>query len=157
MLKLIILSVMGGLFTLPVLAQSTATVFAPPSNVRNRPNGEIICTITKKVSLNVYQKKGKWYYTDYCGGGYINQSEIRSVNTGSRNITDRAKVIGIKQGQLSLRDSPDGRSLTGLNNGNAVRILEQQGNWAYVEVISGPSAGINGMKGWVNSHYLALF
>jgi hypothetical protein len=126
---------------------------------QDRPNGEIVCTVSEKVSLDVYQKEGEWYYTDYCGGGYIHQSQIRfqSANTGASNTTDRAKVVGIKQGQLALRDAPDGRSLAGLNNGNVVQILEQQGNWAYVQVISGPNAQINSMKGWVNSHYLALF
>lgn len=152
-------ALLTNLLTFPVLAQSTATVFAPPSNIRNRPNGEIICTINGKISLTVYQREGQWYYTDYCGGGYIHQSQIRlqSSNSESGYTTDRARVVGLKQGQLALRDAPNGNSLAGLNNGNVVQILEQNGKWAYVQVISGPNAQINGMQGWVNSSYLALF
>lgn len=143
----------------PALAQSTAYVFDPPSNVRNVPNGAIICTIARRSTLNVYQKEGQWYYTDACGGGYIHQSQIRwrSSNFNGNNLSNRARVVGIQRGQLALRDSPNGNSLAGLNNGNVVQIIEQQNNWAYVEVISGPNARINGMRGWVNSYYLALF
>jgi serine/threonine-protein kinase len=158
MFKPSIVSVISNFIAFPVLAQSTATVFAPPTNIRNRPNGEIICTVNKKVSLDVYQKEGQWYYTDYCGGGYIHQSQIRLQSaSGSSNTTERARVVGLKQGQLALRDAPNGRSLAGLNNGNVVQILEQQGNWAYVQVINGPNSRVNGMQGWVNSYYLALF
>jgi hypothetical protein len=141
------------------MAQSTAYISASPSNIRNAPNGEIICTITKKISFNLYQKEGQWYYTDLCGGGYVHQSQLRFQSTDSEpdTLTDRARVVGIKKGQLALRDSPNGRSLAGLNNGNVVQILDQQGNWAYVRVISGPNAQVNGKRGWVNSYYLALF
>ena len=48
-------------------------------------------------------------------------------------------------------------AIVSLNNGNVVQILQQQGNWAYVQVISGPNSQVNGMQGWVNSYYLALF
>lgn len=154
----IITALISSFFALPTLAQSIAFVSAPPSNIRNRPNGEIICTVTKRVSLNIYQQEGEWYYTDVCGGGYIHQSQIRlSANFDASHLTDRAKVVELKQGQLALRDAPNGKSLAGLNNGNIVQILAQHNNWAYVQVISGPNAQINGMKGWVNSHYLALF
>jgi serine/threonine-protein kinase len=157
--SLIASTLMSSFLSVPVLAQSTARIFAPPSNIRNAPDGEIICTITKKISLTVYQKEDQWYYTDLCGGGYIHQSQIRfqGSNRDHNSATDRARVVGIKQGQLALRDAPNGRSLAGLNNGNVVEILEQQGNWAYVKVLSGSNPRINGMRGWVNSYYLALF
>ncbi|MEB3215808.1 MAG: SH3 domain-containing protein [Nostocales cyanobacterium 94392] len=159
MLKPLIMStVISSIWAVPALAQSAAYVFAPPTNIRNAPNGEIICTITKKTSINVYQKQNQWYYTDLCGGGYIHQSQIRLQTTNSdENTSNQARVVGIKTGQLSLRDSPNGRSLVGLNNGNVVKIIDQQGNWAYVEVLNGPNAKVKGMRGWVNSYYLALF
>jgi Bacterial SH3 domain len=152
-------TLISGFLAVPAMAQSTAYVFAPPSNVRNAPGGEIICSITKKISINVYQREGQWYYTDSCGGGYIHQSQIRfqAAPESENTLTNRARVVGIKQGQLALRDSPNGNSMAGLNNGNVVQILSQQGNWAYVQVINGPNSRINGMKGWVNSYYLALF
>ncbi|AKG22233.1 SH3 domain-containing protein [Calothrix sp. 336/3] len=153
---LIISTVITSLTSTVAQAQSTASVFAPPSNIRNAPSGEIICTINKKITLEVSQQQNGWYYTSLCGGGYIHKSQIRFQNS-NKNISNQAKVVGIKQGQLALRNLPNGRSLAGLNNGNVVNILAQQGNWAYVEVINGPNAKINGMRGWVNSYYLALF
>jgi hypothetical protein len=152
-------TLISSFLAVPALAQSTAYVFAPPSNVRNAPNGEIVCSITKKISFNIYRQEGQWYYTDLCGGGYIHQSQIRfqAAPESENNLTNQAKVVGIKRGQLALRDSPNGNSMAGLNNGNVVQILSQQGNWAYVQVISGTNARINGMRGWVNSYYLALF
>jgi serine/threonine-protein kinase len=146
---------LGGLLAAPGLAQSTAVVFAPPSNVRNAPNGAITCTLSRKVSITVYQKEGQWYYTDACGGGYIHQSQIRLQ--GGAVTSNRARVTGIRQGKLALRSSPNGQAIAGLNNGNVVQILEQQGNWAYVRVIQGPNRRVTGLKGWVNSYFLALF
>jgi SH3-like domain-containing protein len=155
---IISLAVLSSFVSVPVLAQSAAYIFAPPSNIRNVPEGEIICTINNRVTINVYERSGQWYYTDYCGGGYIHQSQIRFQGANpNQSPTSRARVVGLKQGQLALRDYPNGNSLAGLNNGNVVEILEQQANWAYVRVISGPNAQINGREGWVNSYYLALF
>ncbi|BFM38485.1 SH3 domain-containing protein [Synechocystis sp. LKSZ1] len=147
--------IFGSLLAAPALAQSTAVVIAPPSNVRNTPNGAIICTLSRRISITVYQKEGLWYYTDACGGGYIHQSQIRFQ--GAAATGNRARVTGIRQGQLALRASPNGRAIAGLNNGNVVQILEQQGNWAYVRVVQGPNRRVTGREGWVNSYYLALF
>ncbi|MFW9258888.1 hypothetical protein [Nostoc sp. CALU 546] len=63
-------------------------------------------------------------------------------------------VVNIKSGQLALRDSPNGQSRAGLNNGNNVLLKEQEGIWAYVSVIQGPNTRVNGLSGWVNSNYL---
>ncbi|WP_190241089.1 hypothetical protein [Nostoc sp. 'Peltigera membranacea cyanobiont' 210A] len=63
-------------------------------------------------------------------------------------------VVNIKSGQLALRDSPNGQSRAGLNNGNNVLLKEQEGIWAYVSVIQGPNTRVNGLEGWVNSNYL---
>jgi serine/threonine-protein kinase len=142
-------------FAAPSLAQSSAHVFAPPSNVRNAPNGEIICTISRHINITVYEPTGEWYYTDQCGGGYIHRSQIRLQ--GHTQQGSRAKVVGLKQGQLALRTTPNGQVTAGLNNGNVVQILEQRENWAYVRVTQGPNKRVAGMEDWVNSYYLALF
>ncbi|NJL64489.1 MAG: hypothetical protein HC903_25030 [Methylacidiphilales bacterium] len=63
-------------------------------------------------------------------------------------------VTGIETGQLALRFKPNGKSRAGLDNGNEVRPIRWQGNWAYVQVLYGPNSRINGLKGWVNSNYL---
>lgn len=60
-----------------------ATVFAPPSNVRDRPNGNIVCTITTRRQINVYRfydNSQQWLSTDACGSnryGVIHISQIR--------------------------------------------------------------------------------
>jgi hypothetical protein len=55
-----------------------AIVFAPPSNVRNSPNGEILCSVRTRQAINVYGREGQWYLTDFCGGrGYIHEGQVR--------------------------------------------------------------------------------
>lgn len=62
----------------------TALVFDPPSNVRDVPNGRIICSVKKRTRIRiigitgVYDENGTWYYTDVCGRiGVIHSSQIR--------------------------------------------------------------------------------
>lgn len=58
--------------------ESRALVFDPPSNVRLTPNGETLCSIRARQSINVFSKDGEWYKTDHRGGsGYIHQSQLR--------------------------------------------------------------------------------
>jgi len=58
-------------------------VFAPPSNVRTEPNGQIICTIQNAKTITTYGiynygEKGNWQYTDACGKlGVIDSSQFR--------------------------------------------------------------------------------
>lgn len=63
-------------------------------------------------------------------------------------------VKDIQTGQLALRFSPGGKSKAGLDNGNSVRVIREQKNWAYVEVERGPNDRVKGLQGWVNSNYL---
>lgn len=86
--KLVNLSLMAALavptvavsfFTTPIaIAQSTrkAVVFDPPSNIRAVPNGQIICSVQSMTVINVYGQNNGWYKTDYCGQGYIHQSQV---------------------------------------------------------------------------------
>jgi hypothetical protein len=64
-------------------------------------------------------------------------------------------VINIRSGQLALRNRPNGASKAGLNNGNHVYLMKQQGIWAYVSVIKGSNSRLQDMEGWVNSNYLS--
>lgn len=65
-------------------------------------------------------------------------------------------VVNIRTGQLALRFSPNGESRAGLDNGNTVELLQGgPGVWRYIRVLDGPNYRINGLKGWVNSNYLA--
>ena len=55
-----------------------AVVFAPPSNIRDVPNGDILCTIEETGNLSVFGSTGSWYYTNACGSfGVIHSSQIR--------------------------------------------------------------------------------
>lgn len=55
-----------------------AFVFDPPSNVRESPNGDILCSVQRTSTINIYGSTGEWYYTDVCGSmGVIHSSQIR--------------------------------------------------------------------------------
>ena len=142
------------------IAQSTrkAIVFAPPSNIRAVPNGQIICSVRSATSINIYSYRNGWYETDYCGWGYIHQSQVRfPQQTQTRQPNIFCDVINIQRGQLALRFTPNGESRAGLDNGNIVRPLKKQGIWSYVRVLDGPNNRVNGLEGWVNSNYLACY
>lgn len=55
-----------------------AIVFDPPSNVRDSPNGEILCSVQTQQTINIYGSSGDWYRTDVCGTtGFIHNSQLR--------------------------------------------------------------------------------
>jgi len=55
-----------------------AIVFDPPSNVRSSANGEILCSVRERMTINIYGSTSGWYYTDVCGPmGVIHRSQIR--------------------------------------------------------------------------------
>jgi Bacterial SH3 domain len=143
------------------IAQSSqdAVVFAPPSNIRSTPNGNVICSVPNIKTINVYGYENGWYQTDFCGGwGYIHESQIRlKQNFQATKPQIFCDVVNIKKGQLALRFSPNGKSRAGLNNGNTVKVLNEQGNWDYVRVMQGANSRVNGLEGWVNSNYLSCY
>jgi hypothetical protein len=54
-----------------------AIVFDPPSNVRQSPNGDSLCSVRERTTINIYGSTGDWYYTDICGTmGVIHFSQI---------------------------------------------------------------------------------
>ena len=135
-------------------AKTTAYVYDPPSNIRFRPNGDVVCQVTRRTEINIYNYSGGWYSTDYCGSpGYIHESQVNRVQgLDSRSVCN---VVGIERGQLALRFAPGGDSRAGLNNGNAVRILRAGSQpWVYVRVVNGPNRQVDGLEGWVNRNYL---
>ncbi len=55
-----------------------AIVFNPPSNIRDTPNGNILCSINHVTPIDIYGSTGDWYYTDACGSmGMIHSSQVR--------------------------------------------------------------------------------
>lgn len=54
-----------------------AIVFDPPSNVRDSPNGKILCSVRARTTINIYDSTNSWYRTDVCGEmGVIHDSQI---------------------------------------------------------------------------------
>lgn len=141
-----------------VVAQnSQAVIFAPPSNVRDVPNGKILCSIKVVTPINTYAYERGWYLTDVCGrNGYIHESQIRFQSTNQSN-TYKCVVTNIRTGQLALRKSPGGEAIAGLNNNNVVQYLQGEMPWYYVRVLTGPNNQVNGKTGWVNADYLDCF
>jgi len=133
-----------------------AVIFAPPSNVRATPNGQVICSIKVVTTINTYGYKNGWYVTDVCGrNGYIHESQIRWQNANrSGNNPNRCYVSNLKQGQLAVRKSPGGAAIAGLDNGNIVQYIRGKIPWYYVHVLDGPNRLVNGVTGWVNANYL---
>jgi hypothetical protein len=55
-------------------------IFDPPSKIRKRPNGEVVCTIRDITAIELAGgviDGGEWYRTRACGGGVIHKSQIR--------------------------------------------------------------------------------
>jgi hypothetical protein len=56
----------------------SAIVFDPPSNVRVSPNGDILCSVKQKTTINIYGSSGSWYKTDICGSmGFIHAEQLK--------------------------------------------------------------------------------
>lgn len=59
---------------------SYVVVYYPPSNVRSTPNGSVKCVIENMQIIRVVgEPRGTWYSTTACGGGWIDQSQIRPL------------------------------------------------------------------------------
>ena len=55
-------------------------VFDPPSNIRDKPDGEILCQITEKKSIEIFGEKDDWVFTDACGvSGVIHKSQLKEL------------------------------------------------------------------------------
>ena len=71
--------------TPPPASASVATIIDPPSNIRTKPNGAVLCVAEVRGtvlnilgSTGVSDNNGTWYYTDFCGSrGVIHSSQIR--------------------------------------------------------------------------------
>jgi hypothetical protein len=62
----------------PTSNRRLALVIDPPSNVRETPNGDIICALPRRTTINIYNPTGSWYRTDACGQmGFIHNSQIQ--------------------------------------------------------------------------------
>lgn len=143
----------------PISIARTATVFDPPSNVRESPNGVIQCSVTKRTtikilsSVGVYHNSGVWYYTDACGKkGVIHSSQVRGIlnssqqsrplrqtQTNSEN-PDLYQVASVFDPPSNVRDAPNGDILCSVTKRTAIRILgstgarDNNGVWYYTNI-----------------------
>lgn len=60
-----------------------ATVVDPPTNIRSKPNGTVICVVDKKIKISILGEleaddgSGLWYVTDTCGRqGVVHSSQL---------------------------------------------------------------------------------
>ncbi|MGB1254346.1 MAG: TIR domain-containing protein [Thiolinea sp.] len=74
---------------IPTETLSRVRIADPPSNIRQQPNGDIICQANAKQMIEVYNRAtreedgDKWYWTRFCGNtnwGVIHESQISTVN-----------------------------------------------------------------------------
>lgn len=60
-----------------------AKVIEPPSNIRESPNGKIVCQVKRRneqISVTTYDQKGKWYsVTSNECSGYMHNSQFRII------------------------------------------------------------------------------
>jgi hypothetical protein len=68
----------------PASAGTWMRVTDPPSNVRDAPNGRIICSIPERRNIYVTSELGYWYYVTIsgCPGnsiGWIHRSQVKTV------------------------------------------------------------------------------
>lgn len=86
---------------LPLPAQAfTATVFAPPTNVRVSPGGPVRCSVTQPMTLFFTYYSGEWNYSDGAcrgAGGWIHDSQLRL--TSPPPSPDRLSGYCILQGR----------------------------------------------------------
>lgn len=63
-----------------------ATVFDPVSNVRDSPNGKLLCKIEEVKNIRVSKYNNEWFKTYTCGKlGYIHKSQISIENSNKYN------------------------------------------------------------------------
>jgi hypothetical protein len=137
--------------------------------LRSSPNGKSKAGLNNGNTVALIRNgSAPWVYVRVMDGpnGRVNGSEgwVNSnyLSCGEANIpvmplkwVTWCDVVNIRSGQLALRNRPNGQPKAGLNNGNHVQLLKQQGIWAYVTVFRGPNSRVQDMKGWVNSNFLS--
>lgn len=66
---------------------NTVSTVNPPSNIRDSPNGKILCVVKKQATMvkiygstDITDNNGEWFYTKHCGGkiGVIHSSQFVS-------------------------------------------------------------------------------
>lgn len=120
----------------PAIAQSvnTATVFAPPSNVRATPNGTIICSVKTVSTINIYGSSNGWYKTDVCGKmGYIHHSQIRLEQAASPQ-TSSVKTATVFAPPSNVRATPNGAIICTLKTVVSIDVYGFANEWYKTDI-----------------------
>ncbi len=113
--------------------QNLAVVFDPPSNVRESPNGRILCSVKNQATISIYESNGDWHQTDVCGAtGVIHISQIRWQNSQPTAIAPQLSEIGVAlvfDPPSNVRDSPNGNILCAVEAETHINIFNSSGEW----------------------------
>ncbi|MDX9988677.1 hypothetical protein [Thiothrix unzii] len=119
------------LFTIAFLTQSVIAkemqVFDPPANIRDKPDGKVLCQVTQVDNIETFGKKDQWFFTDKCGStGVIHESQVKNlVNNSSLN----AKEMQIFDPPANIRDKPDGKVLCQVTQVANIKISGKKNEW----------------------------
>lgn len=70
-------------------------VIDPPTNIRDRPNGYVLCKVYDRQPIRVFGRQGDWYVTDYCGStGVVHASQVRHMRRPPPPRYDRDRDYG---------------------------------------------------------------
>ena len=138
----------------------TASIIDPPSNVRNAPNGGVVCSLSAQSTIRIYGRIGEWYKTDACSSSsfdtlnFIHESQI---NIDEKTSTTRWGTLHSNDGKINLRTSPGtvSKAIGYGINGDRVQVLDsgQDGGGYYWYKVSFPSSGA---VGWVAAQLITV-
>jgi len=138
----------------------TASIIDPPSNVRNAPNGGVVCSISAQNTIRIYGQIGDWYKTDACSSSsfkalnFIHKSQV-SIDANS--TTTHWGTLHSNDGKINLRTGPGTiNKARGYGiNGDRVQVLDssQDSGGYYWYKVSFPNSGA---VGWVAAQLINI-
>lgn len=137
----------------------TALIFDPPSNVRNAPNGAIICSISTQTTIKIYGRIGEWYKTDACSSSsfdtlnFIHESQV-SVDAQTNTYWG---TLHSNDGKINLRTGPGtiNKAIGYGINGDRVQVLDSgqdSGGYYWYRVRFPKSSAV----GWVAAQLINI-
>jgi hypothetical protein len=138
----------------------TASIIDPPSNVRNAPNGAVVCSISTQTTISIYERIGEWYKTDACSSSsfdtlnFIHESQI---NIDEKTSTTGWGTLHSNDGRINLRTGPGTvNKAAGYGvNGDRVQVLDSSqdsGGYSWYKVSFPKSGAI----GWVAAQLIKV-
>ena len=100
------------------VVEADALIIDPPSNIRNVPNGRVICQVEQRKVIQVFSwslmtgegsPSNNWYSTNACGEkntGWVHNSQIKLLEDWRPRDIRPARVIDPPS---NIREYPNGR------------------------------------------------